>query len=107
MASQLDIALKNGAAATAGERTDALRKLQIIVDSAVAPLTTLRASDEVTFIRVVFPTSVASEQVQACFRAAVNIAGLPESPFAEGSPRLEDVDTSADLRAPQQYVYSV
>jgi len=106
MASRLDVALKNGAQATDRERKDALRKLQIIVDAAVAPLTTLRPSDEGSFMRVDFPDSVASEQAQACFRAAVNIAGLPESPLAAGSPRLETL-AGDSLTGAQQYEYSV
>jgi len=107
MASILDVALKNGAQATDGERADALRKMQIIVDGAIAPRIDLRASDQGSFVRVSFPDDVAPEQALACFRAAVNLAGLPESPLAAGSPRLEDAGTNADLRSPEQFEYSV
>jgi len=107
MPSQLDIDLKNGAQATEGERVDALRKVQIIVDGAIAPRIDLRATDEGSFVRVVFPDDVPAEQAQACFRAAVNLAGLPESPLAAGSPILEDVTSSASLTGAEQRVYSV
>lgn len=107
MATRLEVSLKNGAQATAAERKNALRKLQIVLDGAVAPLTTLQPTDEGTLLRVDFPAGVAPEQPLACFRAAVNLAGLPESPFEAGSPRLEDTVSGADLREFQPYVYSV
>ena len=107
MATRLDVGLKNGAQATDQERRDALRKMQILVDGAVAPRIDVRAADQGSYVRVEFPDDVAPEQTLACFRAAVNLAGLPESPLAAGSPRLEDVTSGDDLRAPQQYEYSV
>lgn len=106
MATRLEISLKNGAQATDAERKDALRKVQIIVDGAIAPRTELQPTDEGSFLRVEFPDDVASEQTLACFRAAVNLAGLPESPFEAGSSRLEDLSGN-DLRASSQYEYSV
>ena len=106
MASRLDVGLKNGADATDQERRDALRKMQIIIDGAIAPLTTLRPTDEGSYLRVEFPDSVASEQALACFRAAVNIAGLPDSPLGAGSPRLEDLSANS-LTGAAQFEYSV
>ena len=107
MASRLDIAYKNGVNKTALELADALRKVQIIIDGAIAPRIDLRPTDEGSFLRVSFPSDVAEEQAEACFRAAVNIAGLPESPLAAGSPRLETDPGGEDLRSPSQYEYSV
>jgi hypothetical protein len=107
MASRLDIGLANGLDATARERKEALRKVQTIVDAAVAPRIDLRAQDEGSFVRVTFPDDIAEEQTLAAFRAAVNLSGLPESPLAAGSALLEDVTSGDDLRSPLQTVYSV
>lgn len=98
MASQLSVDYASGA-----NVVDALRKLQIIVDGAVAPRTDIRAIDQTTFASLSFPDDVPAEQVSACFRAAVNLAGLPESPFVAGSPALSGAVSSGS----EQREYSV
>jgi hypothetical protein len=98
MASQLSVTFAAGA-----NRPLAMRKLQTIVDGAVAPLTTIRALESGSAADLDFPAEVAEEQVQACFRAAVNMAGLPESGFEAGTAVLTGVATSGS----QQRVYSV
>ena len=98
MASQLSVTFAAGA-----NRPFAMRKLQTIVDGAVAPLTTITALEHGDHADLDFPDEVASEQVQACFRAAVNMAGLPGSGYVAGSALL----TGAISSGSQQRVYSV
>jgi len=98
MASQLSVTFAAGA-----NREFALRKLQTIVDGAVAPLTTIRALEHGDHADLDFPDEVASEQVLACFEAAVNMAGLPESGYVAGSALL----TGDVLSGSRQRVYSV
>ena len=81
----------------------ALKKLQTIVDGAVAPQTTLRVLNLSNIATVSFPDAVAEEQVLACFNALVNIAGLPESGMVPSTISL----TGAVSPGSRQRVYSV
>lgn len=98
MASTLSIDLASGA-----DSTLTLRKLQTIVDGAVAPATTILAQDISGTLTVVFPADTASEQVLACFRALVNRADLPESGMVATTLSL----TGDVLPGSEQRVYSV
>ena len=106
MALRLDIDFKNADAASAREKEDARRKLQIIVDAAVAPRTDLEVRVLTDKVRAVLD-GIASEQRLACFRAAVNAAGLPEAPFNASTVRYYDSDTTDDLSGSEQREYSV
>jgi len=97
MAAQLSVTFATGA-----NRLLVMRKLQRIVDGAVAPRTDIVAVEHNDHADLDFPDDVASEQVTACFRAAVNMAGLPESGYVSGSPLL----TGDVLSGSEQRVYS-
>lgn len=70
------------------DRAVALRKLQTIVDGAVAPRLDIRAVEHADHADLDFPDDVASEQVLACFKAAVNMAGTTDSGYVSGTPLL-------------------
>jgi len=98
MASQLSVTFASGA-----NRLLALRKLQTIVDGAVAPRLDIRAVEHTDHADLDFPDDVPAEQVLACYQAAVNMAGTPESGYTSGSPLL----TGDVLSGSRQRVYSV
>lgn len=98
MASQLSVTFSPGA-----DRLLALRKLQTIVDGAVAPRLSIVALEAADTGDLAFPDDVPEEQVLACFEAAVNMAGLPESGYVDGSALL----TGAILSGSRSRVYSV
>jgi hypothetical protein len=104
MASQLSVSFASGA-----DRVLALRKLQTIVDGAVATRLDIRALEHIVTPPALdhgdldFPDDVPTEEVLACFEAAVNMAGLPESGFVAGTALL----TGDVLSGSRQRVYSV
>jgi len=98
MASQLSVTFS-----AAADRRLALRKLQTIVDGAVAPRLDIRAVEHTDHADLDFPDDVPAEQVLACYKAAVNMAGTPESGYADGTSLLTGDVSSGSL----QRVYSV
>ena len=98
MASQLSVTFSTGA-----NRLLALRKLQTIVDGAVAPRLDILALEAADTGDLAFPDDVPAEQVLACYKAAVNMAGLPDSGYVDGSPLL----TGDVLSGSRSRVYSV
>lgn len=98
MASQLSVTFASGA-----DRPIALRKLQTIVDGAVAPRLDIRALEGADTGDLDFPDDVPAEQVLACYKAAVNMAGLTDSGYEDGSPLLTGDVLSGSL----QRAYSV
>jgi len=77
--------------------------MQTIVDGAVAPRIDIRAVEHGDHADLDFPDDVPHEQVLACYQAAVNMAGLPESGFVSGAPLL----TGDVLSGSRSRVYSV
>ncbi len=74
MASTLAIDLASGA-----DSILVLRRVQTILDGAVAPRTDVLALESGGSVTMALPDDVASEQVLACFKKLVNMAGLPGS----------------------------
>lgn len=90
--------------ADANVRRQAMRELQNRVDGAVAPrLDTLVRDNGSGAAQVEFEDNVADEQILAVFKAAVNMAGLPESGYTAGTPALSGNVSSGS----RQRVYSV
>jgi hypothetical protein len=78
--------------------------LQGRIDAAIAgALDTVRVSDNGSDATVAFDDVIADEQIIACYQAAVNLAGLPESGFVSGTPALSGSVSSGA----RQRLYSV
>ncbi len=78
--------------------------LQSRIDAAVSgALDTVRVDDNGADVTVDFDDVVADEQIIACYQAAVNLAGLPESGFVGGTAVLSGSVSSGN----RQRLYSV
>lgn len=93
MAASLTIDLAAGASSLL-----ATRKVQTIVDGAVAPSLDTLAVESGGTVTVSFSDAVASEQVLACFKALVNEAGLAESGLAPATIDLTGDVTPGSLQ---------
>lgn len=90
--------------ATGADRRLALRKLQTVVDGAVAPETEILAQDNGSNqAEVVFPDGTASEQVLGVWKGMINRIEMADSGYVAGTMTLTGDVTPGSL----QRVYSV